>query len=98
MPPLCFVVVAIIMKYFGSRAFVNFYAFQAGCSAEHSSDGAYYLPCAGDQAVYRISFGLVVFYLGMMPLGVISKVYLSNLLPWVLTFYNAVVLYNVTNM
>jgi len=68
-------ILAIILKYFGSHAFVNFYAFQAGCrdSTQSGGSGDYYFPCAGDQAVYRISFGLVVFYLGMMPLGVVSK-------------------------
>lgn len=64
--------VALLLKYFGSKLFVNF-IIQVGCVDPEANGNlsttlgpdtldSYTLPCAGSQAVYRISFGLLCFF------------------------------------
>jgi hypothetical protein len=85
-------VVALLLKYFGSKLFVDF-IIQVGCvdpdsnsTTPPSSAGvlgdildpiipesgtSYTLPCAGSQAVYRISFGMLSFF---FVCGVVSSI------------------------
>lgn len=79
-------VVALLLKYFGSKLFVDF-IIQVGCvdsdnnSIPSSGGGlgplipstgeSYTVPCAGSQAVYRISFGMLSFY---FVCGVVSAI------------------------
>jgi len=66
---------ALLLKYFGSKLFVDF-IIQVGCVDPDNnstspttispiipnSGQSYVLPCAGSQAVYRISFGTLCFF------------------------------------
>ena len=47
------VVVALVLRYWGASAFVSLYSFQFGCVSD---------ACYGNQAVYRVSFALLLFF------------------------------------
>lgn len=49
-------IVALVMRYYGSSFHVHLYSFNEGCTGGR---------CEGIQGVYRCSFALVVFFLGM---------------------------------
>uniref|UniRef100_A0A7S1GD00 Serine incorporator n=1 Tax=Bicosoecida sp. CB-2014 TaxID=1486930 RepID=A0A7S1GD00_9STRA len=67
------VIVALVLRYYGKDMFVHVYSFQFGCGAEGST-GNFQQACFGNQAVFRVSFALAVFFICMM-LGSMSDAF-----------------------
>lgn len=61
-------ILALVLRAYGSTLFVDFGPFHFGCT------GSIAERCFGDQAVYRISFALAVFFLFML-LGSVSTAF-----------------------
>lgn len=62
------VVVGLLLRYYGGDMFVSLSSFKVGCA------GKWQDRCFGDQAVYRISFALLVFFM-LMLLGSMSDAF-----------------------
>lgn len=58
------VIASLVLRYYGSHMFVGFASFKFGCTGDGTS--AFQEACFGNQAVFRISFALAVFFLLMM--------------------------------
>lgn len=54
------VVAALLLRAYGGDLFVHFYSFKFGCTGDLASH------CFGNQAVYRVSFGVAAFFLFML--------------------------------
>jgi len=53
-------ILALVLRAYGDQMFFSLYSFKFGCTDGESSR------CFGDQAVYRVSFGLAAFFLFML--------------------------------
>jgi len=57
---------ALVLRAYGDQMFLHLYSFKVGCTGGADSR------CFGDQAVYRVSFGLAVYFV-LMLLGSVSS-------------------------
>eukprot|EP00753_Platysulcus_tardus_P008474 PLAT16042.2.p1 GENE.PLAT16042.2~~PLAT16042.2.p1 ORF type:complete len:440 (+),score=159.38 PLAT16042.2:26-1321(+) len=58
---------SMVLRFWGSTFVVHFYGFTVGCT------GKFAARCLGDQAVYRVSFALTVFFTLMMVITACSR-------------------------